>query len=126
MIFKVISSGYRIVWTIKRYERTFPMYRVPEVWFLVITLVKLIALLPAYWYRQINFMYAIFLVNSLSCYWLNYLLLQRMCVALDQSLSKVKWNKYGFIFQITMFVANIFVAPLWEAALKREEFKTSI
>ena len=102
------------------------MYRVPEVWFLVITLVKLIALLPAYWYRQINFMYAIFLVNSLSCYWLNYLLLQRMCVALDQPVSKVKWNKYGFIFQIIFFVANIFVAPLWEAALKREEFKTSI
>ena len=25
-----------------------------------------------------------------------------------------------------MFVANIFIAPLWEAAFKREEFETSI
>ena len=49
-----------------------------------------------------------------------------MCVALDQPIKKVKWNKYGFILQITMFVANIFLAPLWEAALKREEFETSI
>ena len=49
-----------------------------------------------------------------------------MCVALDLSIDRVKWNKWGFIFQITVFVANIFVAPIWEAAVKREEFTTSI
>ena len=49
-----------------------------------------------------------------------------MCVALDMPIKKVKYNKWGFIFQITMFVANIFVAPLWEGAMKRVEFTTSI
>ena len=44
-----------------------------------------------------------------------------MCVALDKPINNVKCNKYRFILQITFFVANIFVAPIWEAALKRNE-----
>ena len=116
MLVKVASSSYRLLWSIKRYKLTFGKYAVAENFFFIISLIKLILCLPAYWYRNINVLYFAFCLNSLSCYWLNYLLQVRMFVALDAPVRKVRWRKWGFITQLVTFVAMVPIAPLWEGA----------
>ena len=81
--------------------------------------------MPAYWYRNINILYFAFILNSLSCYWLNYLLQVRMFVALDAPVRKVRWRRWGFITQVVTFVAMVPIAPLWERAWHNESLEES-
>ena len=125
MLVKVASSSYRLFWSIKRYRLTLGKYAVAENYFFIISFTKLMLCLPAYWYRNINILYSAFCLNSLSCYWLTYLLQVRMFVALDAPVQKVRWRKWGFIIQVVIFVAMVPTAPLWEDAWNNENLEKS-
>lgn len=81
-----------------KYKATFGTYNLPEVYFVVATLIKVAILLPNYFIVEINTIYCVYVLNSLCSYWLTYVLSQRTCVALELELKYVRRNKYAFIF----------------------------
>ena len=119
-----MSFGYKLVWMIHRYYLTFGKFNIPEIWFIVMTLIKITILLPNYFLVEMNTLYAVFILNSICSYWLNYVLGQRACVCLELPIKKVRMNKFLFIFQLTMFVLNIFLCPLYDGKKRFDWFAT--
>ena len=72
--FKCLSFAYKLVFMVKRYHTTYGTYNLPEVYFVVATLIKVMILLPNYFFVEINTIYAVFCLNSLCSYWLTYIL----------------------------------------------------
>ena len=66
-------------------------------YFVAVTLLKVAILLPNYFWHEINTLYLVFCLNSLCSYFLTYILSQRTAIALELPISKVRWNKIGFI-----------------------------
>ena len=84
----------------------------PEVYFVAVTLIKVVILLPNYFIREMNLFYYVFSMNSICSYFLTYILTQRTCVLLGLGLKKLWWNKVGFIVQVVCFIAVTFLSPI--------------
>lgn len=86
----------------------------PEVYFVAVTLLKVAILLPNYFIHEMNTFYFVFCMNSLCSYFLTYILSQRTCIILQLGITKMRWNKLGFIVQVLLFVAITFLSPLMD------------
>lgn len=107
---------YRLSWTLVKYYRTYERVNVPEIWINLMTLIKLFLLLPIYWLHDINLLFLVFTLNSICMVWLNYILSQRMTVALDLGPRHVKSIKYFTILWVIVFLGMIFVMPLFDGS----------
>jgi hypothetical protein len=59
-------------------------------------MLKNVILLPNYWLTEINFIIVVYILNSVGSYYLNYILSQRMAMALDSSEKQVVRNRRFF------------------------------
>ena len=74
VVLKSISFGYKLIWMIHRYYLTYGKFNIPEIWFSVMTLIKIMILLPNYFLCEMNTLYCVLILNSLCSYWLGYVL----------------------------------------------------
>ena len=84
--FMVIMAGKTLAFDIgifnyiKRYYQTYKTFNQVEIWILLLTGVKVTILLPDYFLREINFLYWVFVLNSLTTFWLSHVLHIRGCI----------------------------------------------
>lgn len=55
---------YRLCWTTVKYYKTFEKVNVPEIWILLLTLLKLLILFPIYWLHEMNLLFMVYSLNS--------------------------------------------------------------
>ena len=113
---------FRMCWTTYKYYKTFGTLNVTEIWLSLLTAIKLFILLPVYWVRGINMLFVVFALNSICTMLINYMLSERMAVALGLSFGHFKMLKYMAIFWIVFFVAMIFLAPLFDGSRVGNDF----
>ena len=87
---KSLAFIYKSIWTSKKYKATYMRLNIFEIWFMGLAGVKILVLLPNIYYRDINWLYACFVLNSFLSYWLSYTFHVRSCVALQKPLSSVR------------------------------------
>ena len=113
-VFKCASFAYKLFWIMKRYKMTYGTYNIPEVFIIGFTLLKIIILLPNYFFREINTLAVVFILNSMTSYALSYVFAQRTCVVLGLPVKKFECNRIGFIAVCTTYTVIMFVLPLFD------------
>ena len=73
VVFKCLSFGYKMIWMAIKYKRTYGTLRLPEVWIILLTLLKVTILIPNYFIIEINTLFIVFLLNSYCSYFLTYI-----------------------------------------------------
>ena len=97
----------------KRYKMTYGTYNIPEVFIIFVTLLKIIMILPNYYFREINTLAVVFILNSMTSYALSYVFAQRTCVVLQLPVKKFKWNRIGIISLATTYIIIMFILPVF-------------
>ena len=120
IVIRIALMTYRLSWTLVKYYKTYEKCNVPEFWITLLTLIKLFILLPIYWLHSINQLFAVYALNSICMIWLNYLLSQRMAVALDLSMRHVRVVKYFTVVWVVVFIGMFFVLPLFDGSAEAD------
>ena len=68
-----MSFAYKLIWMALKYKRTYGTLRLPEVWIILLTLLKVTILIPNYFIIEINTLFIVFLLNSYCSYFLTYI-----------------------------------------------------
>ena len=97
-----------------KYYRTYGTMNLPEIWLILMTLVKITILLPNYFVHEINTMYCVFILNSYCSYFLTYIFAQRTCILLELHENKMRLNRIFFCIQIGLFTFMIFLYPFMD------------
>lgn len=114
VVFKCASFAYKLFWMMKRYKMTYGTYNIPEVFIIFFTLLKIIIILPNYFFKEINTLAVVFILNSMTSYALSYVLAQRTCVVLQLPVRKFKCNRYGFIAYASIYTVIMFILPVFD------------
>ena len=80
MVLKTIAFDVGIVQYVRRYYETNKTFNQVEIWILIVTGLKVTALLPDYFIMEINYLYFIFVANSATTAWLSHVLHLRGCI----------------------------------------------
>ena len=88
--FKSLAFMYKSSWTSRKYKLTYQKCNVFEIWFMGMAAVKIFVLLPNIYYKEINWLYACFVLNSGLAYWLSFMFHIRSCVALQRPMKTVR------------------------------------
>ena len=80
MVGKTLAFDVGIFNYIKRYYQTYKTFNQVEIWILLLTGLKVTILLPDYFLKEINFLYWVFVLNSLTTFWLSHVLHLRGCI----------------------------------------------
>ena len=70
---------------IRRYYTTYKKCNQVEIWLLLLTAIKVTVLMPNYFIREINYLYAVFIINSATTFWLSHILHIRSCIIQERS-----------------------------------------
>ena len=73
VVFKCVSFAYKLIWMALKYKRTYGTLSLPEVWIILLTLLKVTILIPNYFIIEINTLFVVFLLNSYCSYFLTYI-----------------------------------------------------
>ena len=111
MLFKVANSWNIMIWTMKKYRLTQGTWKVPEIRIIVAQFLKITLLLIAYFLQEMNCLYFVFIINSLCTYWLQWMLIMRVCVCLELEYHKVRCFNIFTLIQVGTYVASYFVLP---------------
>lgn len=80
MTAKTIAFDISITGNIKRYYVTYKKFNQAEIWLLLLTVFKVTIVLPNYFYREINWLYYVFVINSFTTFYLSHILHMRGCI----------------------------------------------
>ena len=104
---------YKSAWTSRKYKLTFKKCNVFEIWFMGMAAVKIMLLLPNIYYKEINWLYSCFLLNSGLAYWLSFMFHIRSCVALQRPMKTVRLFQAWFGLKMFLLTALWFLSPLF-------------
>ena len=123
IFFKSLAFIYKSIWTSRKYKATYMQLNIFEIWFMALAGVKILVLLPNIYYKEINWLYACFVLNSFLSYWLSCNFHIRSCVALQKPLSTVRKYRAWFGFKVFFLIAMYLLSPLFVLrASKRSGF----
>ena len=113
MFIKVFNTWYIMTWTINKYRITQGTWHVPEIRLIGAQLLKTTMLLVAYFMQEMNTLYAVYLLNSICTYWLQWMLAMRACVCLELDYSKVRMTNIIFLLQFGIYASSYFIMPFF-------------
>ena len=67
---------------------------------------QILILVPAYFLKEINLMYYIFLINSICTYMMSYMLTQRVAVCLEYEPRYLRYNQFGLIIMFALVILS--------------------
>ena len=111
---KCITFIYKSIWTASRYHKTNKSCCQFEIWFLIIASIKIAVLLPNIYWKDINYIYACFLMDSILIFWLSHTLQIRSCVILKRSKCAVMSYKVWFGFRLFLVFSSWVYAPFFD------------
>ena len=114
VLIKIILYVYKYILIEIRYVRTFKSYRQTEVWWTNLKILMLVVLLPNYFYKEINYLYFCFLLNSVNTYWYSYILHLRAAICLERPVRRVRIIQVYFAFQLLILLTSTLLYPLLE------------
>ena len=91
-----------------------------EIWFMGMAAIKILILFPNIYYKEINWLYACFILNSFLAYWLSYTFHIRSCVALHKDTSRARKYQAWFGFKIFMLIALYTLSPFFMSEKAKE------
>ena len=80
MVLKTLAIDYSVFQYSLRYYRTHKSINQVEIWLLLATGLKVTALLPDYFVKEINYLFMVFALNSATTFWLSHVLHIRGCI----------------------------------------------
>ena len=82
-----------------------------EIWFMAMAAIKILVLLPNIYYKEINWLYACFILNSFLSYWLSYTFHIRSCVALKKPINNARKYQVWFGIKVSILVLMYALSP---------------
>ena len=111
--FKSFAFIYTSGKTSLKYRLTYQRLNIFEIWFMGMAAVKILILFPNIYYKEINWLYACFILNSFLAYWLSFTFHIRSCVALQKDTSRARKYQALFGFKIFMLIALYTLSPFF-------------
>ena len=108
---KTVLFDKQFILYIKRYWDTYSTLNQVEIWIMLVTAVKVTVVVPDYFLNEINWLFWVFIVNSLVTFWLSHLLHMRACMARNGSRCEARSFIALFAFRLLLIPCIIFLGP---------------
>lgn len=120
MVLKTLAFDVGTYTYVRRYYETNLKLTQVEIWILLISALKVTAMLPDYFLQEVNYLYVIFFCNSVTTCWLGYVLHMRCQIIKDVPVEKARRFTILFVCKLTLLVAIFFCSPLFEYLLHKD------
>ena len=118
MVLKTLAFDVGTYGYVKHYYATYHSLMLVEVWLLVISAIKVTAMLPDYFLQEINYLFYVFFCNSLTTLWLSFVLHLRCQIIQDAPVEKARRFKILFVVKMLLLVMLVSVGPFIEYAVR--------
>ena len=105
IVVKIVLYLFKFVFIAVRYFKTFGTLKKFEIWWFVLKGLALAILLPNYFFRDINWMYYTFVINSVTTYWLSFSIKMRLLIAQERAGWLLRFNQIYFCTQICIIIS---------------------
>lgn len=87
----------------------------------MLTAVKVTLLLPDYFLQEINYLFIVFVINSVTTFWLSHVLHLRGCMIREASKCRIRGYQTLFILKIIVLCILVVIGPFLEAVIHRQQ-----
>ena len=118
---KMVLFDWQFYNYIKRYWETYHTLNQVEIWIMLITAIKITVVVPDYVFQEINWLFWVFVVNSIVTYWMSHLLHMRKLMINQGSVCAGRWFVALFVFRILLILAIIFAGPVFDNLSRKHD-----
>ena len=109
---------------IKRYIQTYLSWNQVEIWLMMLTIIKFNVVLPDYYFKEINWFFWIFIINSFVTYWLSHVIHMRSVMMRQASRCAARSFVAVFAIKIITLICIILAGPIFDNLTRDDKFDT--